>query len=48
VERKWAPIKSRTSRQSQRRDWGFFGRFSGERNSVMICAAWLNFDVRQK
>jgi hypothetical protein len=25
-----------------------FGRFSGERNHVAICAAWLIFDVSQK
>jgi hypothetical protein len=40
--------KCLTSRQSQRRDWGFFDRFSGGRNTVVICAAWLIFDVRQK
>jgi hypothetical protein len=40
--------KGLTSRQSQRRDWGLLGRFSGERNSVVICAAWLISDVSQE
>jgi hypothetical protein len=43
-----AESSRRTRRQSQRRDWGFFGRFSGVRNTVAICAAWLISDVRQK
>jgi hypothetical protein len=39
--------KCLTSRQSQGRDWGLFGRISSERNPAVIRAAWLIFDVRQ-